>query len=301
MRRPLLLSLALLGACASPPTSTEGPAAGPGPKSPPFPKSPQVASVDWNSAVQAEVRALREQLPGARVRVVVLDPTGSTVLASHGDVDGKAPTGSTIKALTIHAALAAGLDPETRLDTSQPVRVGERRFQDLHDNGTVDVPMALAKSSNVAVVRAVQAVSWREVYAAVAERVSLPPLDGITEAQALGQLDGLETQVSLRNLVSAYARMATQEHGADVLDMLRLAVGPRGTGARAQVPGVEVLGKTGTARNDGVQHALFIGQVTDDSTSAWIGVAIDDVPHDVWGGTLAAPVFARIVQGALRP
>ncbi len=291
MKRLLLPSFLLLGACAAPAAVSDS--------------EPEVASdtaIDWQSAVESEADALRELHADAEVRIVVLDVSGANVLAQHGDVDVAIPTGSTIKPLTVFAALSVGLDPALEIDASAPLRLGDQTIQDARNNGVLTLSEAIAKSSNIAVARALQEVSWQEVYAEVATMVPLPASKGMTLPEAVGHLDGFVTRVPLQALVGGYAQMTGEPEGDAVLEMLRLAVTSDGTGERAAVAGVEVLGKTGTARLDGAQDAVFVGRAGDGETAVWIGVSVHDVPEDAYGGSLAAPAFAHIVErGLTRP
>ena len=288
MKRLLLSSALVTTACAAP-------------TPPASPASVEVSepSTDWAGIVDAEARALGEAHPGAQVRVVVFDADAGEVLATHGDVSAPTPTGSTIKPLTVWAALAVGLDPNLEIDASAPLKVGDQTIQDAANNGVLTLPQAIAKSSNIAVARVVQAVPWQEVYAAVRKRVPLPDPEGMTLVEAVGQLDGFATRVPLEALVRAYASMEHEPHGDAVLDMLRLAVTEDGTGRRAVVDGLEVLGKTGTARIEGVQDAVFVGRAGDGTQAVWIGVSVHDVPEDAYGGSVSAPAFARIAAAGL--
>jgi cell division protein FtsI (penicillin-binding protein 3) len=90
--------------------------------------------------------------------------------------------------------------------------------------------------------------------------------------------------------------------------MLELAVNRNGTAPRAQIMGYRVAGKTGTAhkQENGVYVAdkyvsSFVGFAPASSPRLVIGVMIDE-PSDgrYYGGTVAAPVFAQVMAGALR-
>lgn len=293
MRRLLLSGFLISGACAASTADSPSPAA---PASTPAAAS----TIDWEGAVSAEAKALEAAHPGATVRIVVLDASGSTVLAQHGEVEVASATGSTMKTLTVYAALRAGLDPTIEIDTSAPLELDGERIFDASDNGVLTLPQAIARSSNVAVARVLETVPWAEVYATVAELVPLPDPAGMSMVEAVGQLDGFVTRVPLRELVGAYATMASAPEGEAVLEMLRLAVTPAGTGEKAAVPGLEVLGKTGTARQEGVQDAVFVGRVSNGETTAWIGVSVHDVAKEAYGSVVAAPAFAHIVTAALR-
>jgi cell division protein FtsI (penicillin-binding protein 3) len=90
--------------------------------------------------------------------------------------------------------------------------------------------------------------------------------------------------------------------------MLELAVQPGGTAPRARIMGWRVAGKTGTAHkqeNGGYAPdkyiASFVGLAPASDPRIVVAVMIDE-PSDgkYYGGVVAAPVFAQIMQGALR-
>ena len=71
----------------------------------------------------------------------------------------------------------------------------------------------------------------------------------------------------------------------------------RGTGRRAEVPGGEVAGKTGTAQNPrGDDHAWFAGFAPLDRPALAFVVFVE---HGGSGGLTAAPIAARLVRTAL--
>ncbi|MEW6647769.1 MAG: penicillin-binding transpeptidase domain-containing protein [Pseudomonadota bacterium] len=90
--------------------------------------------------------------------------------------------------------------------------------------------------------------------------------------------------------------------------MLELAVEKDGTGSRAAVPGYRVGGKTGTARkvttggySEDRYLALFAGFAPASTPRLAMVVVIDEPQGDeYYGGQVAAPVFGRVMSGALR-
>ena len=86
------------------------------------------------------------------------------------------------------------------------------------------------------------------------------------------------------------------------------AVVERGTALRAQVPGHTVAGKTGTAEkvvdgrySNSEYNVSFLGFVPSRSPVLTILVVIDTPrANDPYGGTVAAPVFSRVAEAALR-
>lgn len=93
-----------------------------------------------------------------------------------------------------------------------------------------------------------------------------------------------------------------------VRKMLELVTQPGGTAPQAQVLGYRVAGKTGTAHKllDGeyapnLYVGSFVGMAPASNPRLIIAVMIDQ-PSDgnYYGGTIAAPVFSRVMAGALR-
>lgn len=90
--------------------------------------------------------------------------------------------------------------------------------------------------------------------------------------------------------------------------MLELAMGKDGTGSRGAVPGYRVGGKTGTARkvtaggySDSRYMALFAGFAPAQTPRLAMVVVIDEPQgNEYYGGQVAAPVFGRVMSGALR-
>ena len=72
-----------------------------------------------------------------------------------------------------------------------------------------------------------------------------------------------------------------------------------GTGRAAQIPGVKVAGKTGTAET-GVSHVnttWFVAFAPADNPRVAIAVALED--QRGFGGTTAAPIAKQVMQALL--
>ena len=132
-------------------------------------------------------------------------------------------------------------------------------------------------------------------------------------AQAYGVIasGGLHRPVSLlrRDQQPIARRVISEQTADDVLTMLEAVVSSEaGTGKRAAVPGYRVAGKTGTARKIGPQGysdehhtALFAGVAPVSEPRLVVVVIVDDPSNgQYYGGEVAAPVFSRVTQGALR-
>jgi len=103
-------------------------------------------------------------------------------------------------------------------------------------------------------------------------------------------------------------RVLKPETARAVREMLRLAAGPGGTAPRAQTMGYSVGGKTGTAhKQEGKEYssnkyrAWFVGMAPIDKPRIVVAVMVDEPTNGVYfGGDVAAPVFAQVVQQTLR-
>ena len=95
---------------------------------------------------------------------------------------------------------------------------------------------------------------------------------------------------------------------AEVVDMMRGVVAVGGTAPKASVPGYSVAGKTGTVRkvgsagyDDSSHVAFFAGFAPAERPRVVAVVVINEPSGDlIGGGTVAAPVFSRVVARTLR-
>jgi len=108
-------------------------------------------------------------------------------------------------------------------------------------------------------------------------------------------------------LASSSDKVISPETARAVRTMLEAAVQPGGTGPRARIMGWRVAGKTGTAHkqeNGGYAAdkyiASFVGLAPVSAPRVVIAVMIDEPAGQHYGGAVAAPVFAQVMQGALR-
>jgi peptidoglycan glycosyltransferase len=93
------------------------------------------------------------------------------------------------------------------------------------------------------------------------------------------------------------------EHARELQQMM-VAVVTQGTGANAQIPGVEVGGKTGTAQSDPRRKpfAWFtcFAPAADPRVAVAVIIEDADVPrNDIGGGRLAAPIARAVMLAAL--
>lgn len=196
--------------------------------------------------------------------------------------------GSTLKPLTVAAALTAGrITATTRIDTSPGViEVYGNRIRDTSNHGELDIRGVVAKSSNIGMVRIAQTLSAQQMwdnfrlfglgdrpiadYPGVTPGSLRPaarwkPIEQATMAYGYGlavslaQLaeaytafgnDGLRVPLSLYAAAQPAppVRVATPEIAWEVLGMLEAAVEPGGTARVARMERYRVGAKTGTAR-----------------------------------------------------
>jgi penicillin-binding protein A len=95
----------------------------------------------------------------------------------------------------------------------------------------------------------------------------------------------------------------TPEHAKELQQMMGVVVS-QGTGHNAQIPGVEVGGKTGTAQSDPKRKpfAWFTSFAPLDDPAIAVAVIVEDadIPrNDIAGGRLAAPIARAVMQAAL--
>jgi beta-lactamase regulating signal transducer with metallopeptidase domain len=251
--------------------------------------------------------------------------------------------GSTLKAVTLAGALDDGiLLPDERIDCEQGVwTYAGRMLHDAHASGLLGLSEMVAVSSNIGMAKVFdrmggERLGWwlrtfrfgvsPPVYGANAG--ALPDhLEGRTYDGAITAIGELATASPLQ-IAAAYAalgnggeyvsptrtrrpgapprvRVIKPETATEVVSLLEAVVyGDRATGKLAEVPGVRVAGKTGTAEWDlpgggeGV-YASFVGLVPSRSPRFVIVVGVAQPQGETAGGAVAAPVFARVASRAL--
>ena len=137
----------------------------------------------------------------------------------------------------------------------------------------------------------VTALQLAQAYSVIAAEGVYRPLSLLTASQRVEPTSVISPQTAI-----------------EVRKMMRQVVQPRGTGYRAAVEGYDVAGKTGTARK-----AVGGGYAEDRYVSVFAGMVPADLPRLVavvvihepkagkfYGGEVAAPIFSRIMSGALR-
>jgi peptidoglycan glycosyltransferase len=105
---------------------------------------------------------------------------------------------------------------------------------------------------------------------------------------------------------SVYKEAAVSREVADQLTAMMELVVSGGTGRSAQIPGVRVAGKTGTAQHaDGAApHAWFVGFAPADDPQVAVAVVVEDggsAGSEATGGRVAAPIARDMMRAVLGP
>jgi peptidoglycan glycosyltransferase len=99
-----------------------------------------------------------------------------------------------------------------------------------------------------------------------------------------------------------YDQAMTPLHAAQLTEMM-VNVVENGTGSNAQIPGVRVAGKTGTAQtgNDNPAVAWFVALAPAQSPEVAVAVVVEDAgAPEVSGNQLAAPIARSVIEAVLR-
>jgi cell division protein FtsI (penicillin-binding protein 3) len=221
--------------------------------------------------------------------------------------------GSTVKPLTVVAALENHyVTPNSIVETDGgKMKLARYTIRDTHDYGNLSVSNVIMKSSNVGAAKMALQLKNNELWS-VLDGVGFGklPSSGLP-GEAKGSFShysdwrdirratigyGYGLSVTPLQLVQAYAR-----------NMLQLAVSDDGTGRNARIPMYHVAGKTGTSRKaqgkgySKLYNAAFAGMAPASSPRLAMVVVVNEPgAGKYYGGTVAAPVFASVMTGALR-
>ena len=152
---------------------------------------------------------------------------------------------------------------------------------------------------------------WRDIRRATigyGYGLSVTPLQ-LVQAYATLANDGEQISLSIlrRSGKITGEQVITEKAAKQVRNMLQLAVSDDGTGRNARIPMYHVAGKTGTSRKaqgkgySKLYNAVFAGMApASDPQLAMVVVINEPGAGKYYGGTVAAPVFASVMTGALR-
>ncbi|OOZ37285.1 peptidoglycan D,D-transpeptidase FtsI family protein [Solemya velesiana gill symbiont] len=139
--------------------------------------------------------------------------------------------------------------------------------------------------------------------------LSVTPLQ-LARAYAVLAADGIKFPISLLRLDEEPRgeRVMRAEVAKNVRQMLKAVVSAEGTAPAAAVPGYQVAGKTGTVKkitsggySEDKYLAVFAGMAPASDPRLVMVVMIDEPrAGKYYGGQVAAPVFSKVMAGALR-
>ncbi|MDQ3814143.1 MAG: PBP1A family penicillin-binding protein [Armatimonadota bacterium] len=242
--------------------------------------------------------------------------------------------GSTFKPYIYATAMEMGYSPDSRVRDSELRTNGEREVRrgghevknyDFRHRGKISFLQAIGMSNNVAATRVLLAVGIQNViekahlmgiqsslhpYTSLALGTSEVTLLEHVSAFGVFATRGLRAEPVPVERVDNYvgealiehthpvhgARVLSQETGDKMWRMLRYVV-TSGTGENAQIPGADVIGKTGTTSDN--KDVWFMGATRQLATGVWLGY---DRPRELYGssgGRWCAPVWRRFMEQAL--
>ena len=256
--------------------------------------------------------------------------------------------GSTFKPIAIAGAMDAGVvtSMSKRYDATAPLQIGKFKIKDDHPmNRWLNVPETLVHSSNIVTARIADemgpermealfrrigfydqpSIELREkgrplvpgfwartttMTTAYGHGIAVTPLQ-LAVAYAALVNGGILRPATLVKVEPGRAvpgrRVFTQKTSDTSRQLLRL-IATDGTGKKADVLGLRVGGKTGTAhKQEGKGYAgkkyrgFFVGMAPIEQPRIIVAVMIDEPSNGrYFGGDVAAPVFSTTVQQTLR-
>ena len=139
--------------------------------------------------------------------------------------------------------------------------------------------------------------------------LAVTPLQ-LTRAYAAVAADGVLRPVSFlrKNKSVKGVSVMSVETARQLRSMMESVAGPGGTGLLAHVPNYRVAGKTGTIHKsvrggyaDNSYYSVFVGIAPATKPRFAMAIVVNDPRNgDYFGGKVAAPVFSKVMAGALR-
>lgn len=305
---------------AATPTAVTPPQAARPPSPAPAPATtPSQPAIDLRALAEAEARALSAAPGHVWNNIVIFDVATKQVVASVGMVGGTLGTataryrpGSVMKVFTVAAALAQGkLTATDRFDGNRGTwRIGDVVLKD----GIAHEPMSpseiLGFSSNVGAAQIAQRLAPAQTAAMWSRLGFMRELPELTKMSAgefarfaagaapEGVVDAASVAQAFAAILQAGDGLLTDAQATTLRAWLRAPIEQEGaTGRLAAVPGMTVIGKTGTARGSAAGAAMghFVGAFPADQARYIIVVAVETTAKGYAGGDIAAPAFARLV------
>ncbi len=261
--------------------------------------------------------------------------TDGSVIAIVGGVDysdsqynravtARRQPGSSFKPFVYLAALEAGFTPDTQVEDA-PLDYEGWKPENYNGQyaGTVTLRQAIAHSLNTVAGRLAIAVGPQAVIDTAAKlgistqmpavpaialgtaEVSLLELTGAYTpftnggvgviAHVITRIETTDGQILYQNIPAGPGQVVAPEHVAMMNDMLSTAI-DIGTGKRAQLPGWQIAGKTGTTQSN--RDAIFVGYSANLVTGVWLGND-DNTPMDrVGGGSFPVDIWSEFMTRA---
>ncbi len=289
-----------------------------------------------DAAVETSLRESGEAFGVNQAAFVAMDPDGTVRAMVGGRDYGTSTfnravhalrqPGSSFKPFVYATALANGYTPESTI-VDAPIRIGKWSPQNYNRSyrGVVTLKTALTKSINTIPVRLSLTIG-RQPIADTAEKMGLlTPLRvtrslplGTSEVTVLGMANAYSAfssggyranpsgilQISATNGEVLYRRsedgpknqrVLSVEVAAGMVEMLH-NVTVRGTGRRAQLPGIPAAGKTGTTQ--AYRDAWFVGFTGNFTAAVWFGNDNFSGTKRLTGGRLPAQTWQKFMRAA---
>jgi len=295
-------------------------------------------------AAQASV-AQYAKLGASQVAVVAIDGQGRVRVLVGGLSHEASPfnrataarrqAGSAWKPFVYLTALEAGMTPDTPV-VDQPLTIGAWSPRNYDDGfaGPISLQQALAQSVNTVAAGLADQVG-RDNVAATARRLGVVSPIPTEPAMALGVAEVSPLEMAQAYAVFANGGQKVQAYGLErirttggvvvwqrraaapvqlignpqlgELNQMLRAVVTSGTGARAQIPGIDVAGKTGTTSD--YRDAWFCGFAGNLATVVWMGrddnssmrrITGGSAPAEIWRGVMTAGI-KRLPTSAIPP
>ncbi|MBI5534150.1 MAG: hypothetical protein HY898_15615 [Deltaproteobacteria bacterium] len=285
--------------------------------------APPVAS---GGTLDADLQALAERELDRTVRewsaaggtILVLSPSGEVLADAGGRSDQAYVTGSTMKTISLAAAIDEGVVTESDVFDCSHGERGGKVLSDAKPLGQAKLPELVSTSSNVGFAQIFDRLGGRRLDSTLRRfHFSTPPA---LAAAPSGDWDGALIAIGAtmtatpRQVALAYSVLADGGHGivkpgtaSRVTALLEgVVASEQGTGRKAAVAGVRVAGKTGSSEWTSPEgkkstYASFVGYAPADHPRYVIFVGVESpTGKEPWGGSVAGPVFARIAAHALR-
>jgi penicillin-binding protein A len=280
-------------------------------------------------------RSARRALGARSGSIVVMNPQTGAIEAItaagslHGGAGASIPPGATFDVVTVATALTSGrYGPHSLISGASPLGVAgsEVRNDEGQSFGRLTLSDALTFSVNTVFAR-VGAGVGASALSREMRLFELSSRPGAGDRGAVGPLAAGEgsvtaTPVQLATLAATIAnrgwlaephstslpgpapqRPVMSAQAARLLTQMLRRVVTQGTATAANLPGLRIAGKTGTAPAGGAYgHATvasFIGFAPADHPTVAIAVVLA-APRGAFGGTAAAPIAARVIRDVLR-